>query len=525
MTMRTYHRALIGAALLAGTMMTPAIAQMKTITGGFDVGPGGLQGNFNPMTAPAGYTWLSTYFEPLVTYDAGLTKLVPALATSWEISDDKLSYTFKLAQETWHDGQAFTAEDVKFTIALNKNPKTASLLSARLAAIDSVEVKDPRTVVVRLSRPDNALIVSLTKMMILPAHALSAIAPEDMAKNVLWSTKPIGTGPFKFVRYETDRFVELAAHESYRGGKPKVDRLINRYFANAAAAISALRAGEIQFTYIESDDVPTFKGNKDFTVIEGASYVANYIGFNNQVPLWNDIRVRQAVMHAIDRNAIIDSLYKGAAKKADCGYVEGSLIPKGLDAYAYDPAKATQLLKEAGWDKINGTKPITWLTYYNNPLTANVMAAVQSMLAQVGINVVPRALDPAGYNAIAMSRTSNPADFPLVYAGLQNGPDPGTLNLGLNESQIPPVGQNFLQIKIPELNSALNAAVAETDQAKATTKYQDVCAVMNKTLPWGTMWVANRYGVASVKLKDFVWTPAPGGGPFAATPEKWSIAP
>ena len=97
----------------------PALAQKTVITGGFDVGPGGFPGNFNPMAASAGFTWLSTYFEPLVVYDAKLERIAPALATSWQIAPDKLAYTFKLAPGAkWHDGRAFTAADVKFTLAL-----------------------------------------------------------------------------------------------------------------------------------------------------------------------------------------------------------------------------------------------------------------------------------------------------------------------------------------------------------------------------------------------------------------------
>src|SRR5690606_15250447 len=163
-----------------------------------------------------------------------------------------------------------------------------------------------------------------------------------------WSTAPVGTGPFKFSRYVTDQYVELVADEDYRGGRPKVDRLINRYFENPAAAISALRAGEIQFTYVEPDDARTFADDADYRVIEGASYVVNYIGFNQKVDLWKDVRVRQAVMYAIDRNAIIESLYGGAAQAANCGYVAPHLVPDGLNDYAYDPEKAKALLAEAG---------------------------------------------------------------------------------------------------------------------------------------------------------------------------------
>jgi peptide/nickel transport system substrate-binding protein len=524
MRLRALTQAFATAALLGATALTsPAAAQeQKTITGGFDVGPGGFQGNFNPLAATGGFTWLNVYFEPLVNYNADLTAIEGSLATEYSVSPDKTEYTFKLARETWHDGKPFTAKDVKFTVDLAKNGETGTVFAARLNAISSVETPDERTAVIKLSRPDAGLLATLTKLMILPEHALSGFTPKELASSTWWATKPIGTGPFKFKQYVSDQYVELIADEDYRLGRPKTDRLINRYFKNTAAAVAALRAGEIQFTYVESDDVPTFKGNNAFRVIEGQSFVVNYLGFNQQAPLWKDVRVRQAVMHAIDRQAIIDSLYGGAATIANCGYVAKHLVPEGLSSYRYDPAKAKALLAEAGWDKINGGKPITWLTYYNTPQAANVMAAVQAMLAQVGINVVPRAVDTPTYNGIIYAANPDFSQFPLVYAGLQNGPDPSGLNIGLNAAQKPPAGSNFLRIDMPDLTKALDAALAETNPQQLNTRYQDVCKAMNADLPWATMWVANRYGVASTKLKDFVWMPAPAGGPYNAHPEKWT---
>jgi peptide/nickel transport system substrate-binding protein len=521
----SFRARLLAAALLATTAFAaPALAQDRTITGGFDVGPGGFQGNFNPLAATSGFTWLSTYLEPLVIYNADLSAVVGDLASSWEVSEDQLTYTFHLVKETWHDGQQFTSADVAFTIGLAQDGATGSVFASRLAPIASVETPDDATVVIKLSAPNAAMLDSLTKVLILPQHALKDMTPESLAKSDWWSTAVVGTGPFKFSRYVTDQYVELVADDDYRDGRPKVDKLINRYFENSAAAVSALRAGEIQFTFVEPDDVSTFEGDAAYRVIPGASYVVNYIGFNQEVPLWKDLRVRQAVMYAIDRQSIIDSLYGGAATLANCGYVDQRLVPAGIEPYAYDPDKARTLLDEAGWADINGDKPITWLTYYTNPAAANVMAAVQAMLSQVGINVVPRAVDTPTYNGIIYAPTPNYDDFPLVYAGLGNGPEPSSINIGLNESQIPPNGANFLHIRTPEVTDALNAALAEPDAAARDGKYQDVCAAMNHTLPWATMWVANRYGVASTSLQDFVWTPAPGGGPFDADPEKWDIA-
>ncbi|MDF2810535.1 MAG: peptide transporter substrate-binding protein [Microvirga sp.] len=525
MRIKNLTKAFAAAALLGATALTAPVAaqEQKTITGGFDVGPGGFQGNFNPLAATGGFTWLNVYFEPLVNYNAGLTAIEGALATEYAISTEQTEYTFKLAEETWHDGKPFTAKDVKFTINLAKNGETGTVFAARLNAISTAETPDDRTVVIKLSRPDAGLLATLTKLMILPEHALSGFTPKELATSTWWASTPVGTGPFKFKQYVADQYVELTADDDYRLGRPKVDRVINRYFKNTAASVAALRAGEIQFTYVESDDVSTFKGNNAVRVIEGQSFVANYMGFNQQVPLWKDVRIRQAIMYAIDRQSIIDSLYNGAATVANCGYVAKHLVPEGLNPYKYDPAKAKALLAEAGWDKINGAKPITWLTYYNTPQAANVMAAVQAMLAQVGINVVPRVVDTPTYNGIIYAANPDFGQFPLVYAGLQNGPDPSGLNIGLNAAQKPPAGANFLRVDMPVLTKAFDAALGETDPQKLSARYQDVCKAMNAELPWATMWVANRYGVASTKLKDFVWVPAPAGGPYNAHPEKWSI--
>lgn len=482
-----------------------------------------FQGNFNPLAATAGFTWLSVYYEPLITYDEKLQKVVGALASSYEVSSDQMAYTFKLVDAKWHDGKPFTAKDAKFTMGLAMDAKTGSVLAARLKGISSVETPDEHTVVIKLSAPSSSFPDTMTKVMMLPEHALSSIPADQLTKNTWWSTAPIGTGPFKFTKYVSDQYVELAANTDYRGGKPALERVINRYFANPAAAIAALRSGEIQFTYVDSNDVPTFKDNKDFQVIEGNSS-SSTTWASPRIPALEGRARPPAVMYAINRDAIIQSLYGGAAKPANCAYVAEQLIPPDIDSYAYDPEKAKQLLTEAGWDQINGGKPITLLTYYTTPLATNVLAAVQAMLAQVGINIVPRAVDAPTYNSIVLNATPDIAQFQLVYAGLQNGPDAGSINVGLNEKQIPPAGPNVARVRMPDLTKALDSALAEPDSTKRDAAYQDVCKVMNTNLPWATLWVANRYGIVSTKVKDFVWTPAPGGGPYQANPQKWSIA-
>jgi peptide/nickel transport system substrate-binding protein len=254
MNYRTMISALaLSAALFAGAATTaaPAFAQGATISGGFDVGPGGFQGNFHPWPATGGFTWLVTYCAPLVIYDDKLANVIGALAERYEVSADQKAYTFKLVDTKWHDGKPFTSKDVKFTIELAKNDKAGSVFAARLGAIDAVETPDDRTVIVKLSTATPSMLDTLTKLMMLPEHALASIPAEQIAKNAWWSTSPLGTGPFKFTKYVADQYVELAANPDYHGGKPAAEKLINRYFANPAAAIAALPAGEIQITNVD----------------------------------------------------------------------------------------------------------------------------------------------------------------------------------------------------------------------------------------------------------------------------------
>jgi len=495
------------------------------LVGGFDVGPGGYPNNFNPLAATAGFTWFNLYYETLLSYDAALTRIGPALASSVEAAPDGLGYTFRLVPDAkWHDGTAFTAADVAFTLELARDTRAGSVFAARLADVAAVDTPDAATVVVRLGKPNASFADTLTRLMMLPRHALSALPREGLDRSSWWSRTPLGTGPFQFVRYETDQFVELKANLDYRLGRPKLDGLINRYFRNTAAAVAAQRAGEIQFTYVEPDDLKPLQADRTQRVIAGDSWVVNYLGFNHMTPYWRDVRVRRAVMHAINRDAIVKSVLGGTATVANSAFVAANVVPPNLDPYAYDPARARALLGEAGWSGTGAGKTLPLLTYYNTPLVANLLAAVQAMLGQVGIAVAPRQVDVPTFNSVTMVRDADSSQFALVYGGAINGPDPGGINPYLNERQIPPNGNNSMRVRIPALNAALDAAQAEPDADRRLEHYRQAAHVQNSELPWGFMWVTKRFGVVSAAVQDFVWTPAPGGGCYDQQAHRWALA-
>ncbi|HEU5433625.1 MAG TPA: ABC transporter substrate-binding protein, partial [Thermomicrobiales bacterium] len=148
---------------------TGAFAQQATpagsnaLVGAFDAGPGGCPECFNPLTATAGFTWLEKYYSKLVLYNVDFTKIQGDLAESWEIAPDGKTYTFKLRPGvTWHDGQPFTAADVKFTIELAKNPDSASYIGAKFNGVSSIDTPGDHTVVLHLAEPNAALLDALT---------------------------------------------------------------------------------------------------------------------------------------------------------------------------------------------------------------------------------------------------------------------------------------------------------------------------------------------------------------------------
>lgn len=478
-----------------------------TLTGGFDVGPNGTAQIFNPLTVGGGFLWFEKYFSKLLVYDVKFTKLQADVAESWDVSADGKQFTFHLRKGVlWHDGQPFTSDDVKFSIELAKNVDSSSVYAPRYAGITDIATPDPLTVVITSAVPDASLLDTMTLPAMLPKHALSAIAPKDLVKNAWWSTNPIGTGPFKWSKYVPDQYVELTASDTYWRGRPKLDKLINRYFKESGSALVALQKGEIQFTYLTLDESEVVKKDANFTILPGPSQTANHLIFNFKDPRFQDLRVRQAFMYAIDRSAIVDQLFKGTAVIIPCAFDNPKYIPSGLNDYKRDVAKAKQLLQAANWDKIKG-QPIEILTYYSDQLSNDVLVSMQQQLADVGVQVTIRAVDGASFTAAI-----NKGDVPLAYAGLGNGPDPDASSIGFLSTAAPPSGANRGFYSNADLDKSYLAGRADVDPTKRTADYQNACKIQNDQLPWGPMWVAQRFGAVSKNVQNFVYTPAPGGG-------------
>lgn len=513
-----FNKMLAAVGFLLATASATCAADGKVLTGAFDVGPGGNAQKFDPLTASAGFTWYNKYFNTLVLYDVNFERISGDLAQDWRVSPDGKVITLHLRKDVkWHDGKPFTSRDVKFTLELVKNPDLGSAFASRLESVTGVDAPDPYTVVLTLKAPNTPLLDTLTSLMIVPEHLLAGISAKDLRNADWWRSRPVGTGPFKWVRYETDQYVELAANADYYRGRPKLDKLVNRYFKDGGAAALALQAGEIQFSYLTLDQVKESRSNSLFTVTVGASQVLNYLGFNNDDPRFKDARIRRAILMAIDRDSIIKTLYAGQAVTGNCVYTQKQYVPADLMTYAYDAAKARQLLAAAGWERSKGA-PIELITYYGDQLSKDVLATIQSQLAEVGVQVVPRFVDGPTFTTVVDS-----GKFSMVFAGGGNGPEPDAVSPLMESAYAPPKGMNRMRVAIPELDKLFDDGRQEVDAAKRIDIYKSICRMTNARLPWAPLWMSNRFGGIGKRVKNMVWTPAPGGGRYQDNAESWSI--
>ncbi len=501
-----------------------------TLIGGFDVGPGG-----DPQVIPyhnfAGNTWLAKIYTPLVMMAPDFSEATSegALAVSWEPNEDATVWTFHLRPGVvWHDGEPFTANDVKFTAEFISAPDAVvkrTILTDQAQPtnlqgwteyhegnadeISGIVVVDDQTVEFHLIAPDSRFFDSLRWFYILPEHAID-FTPAEFQSTDWWFTRAIGTGPFKLNAYEKDQFMELVPNEAYWDGAPKLDKLIDRYFVDESAAVLALESGDIDFTYVSADVATRFQDDPDYQVFSGPSFVTNLFNFNYQHEAWRDIRVRQAIMYGIDRESILREVFNGTATAAPCHDPYPTFWPEDANYYEYDPAKARALLAEAAADGIDVTNVNFEIpTYYTSQLAKDILTVMQANLAEIGINATPLFLDVPSWRV----KVDQNADFDFTYRGIGAGPAFIATNWYTAGNQWGLEDPNFEQ-----LVADMNAAFTPEEYRVARTA---LCKYQNEQATFAYFWVSTRFGVAKAGIDNFYWFPAPGGGPYVDNSQLW----
>lgn len=487
--------------------------------------------NVNPLRAGGDYHWLNKIYSHLLTYDVMYTDIIGDLAEKWSVSDDNLTWTFNLREAKWHDGSAFTSADVRFSIEVCLDPKSGGcdksgqlsvitgakdFIDGKATSVSGIDASDPRVVKIKTDKPNAALLDTLAETWILQEASLGQVPRDQISKSDYWTTKAIGTGPFKLAKYEAGQYMELDGFADYFRGKPLLDKLIRRQFKDPATALLAFDKGEIDFTYLTADEVERASSNTNAIVIPGPSQVDNAITMNPaKNPAFGNPKFRQAIMHAINRAAIIENLYKGAATPVSCLFGNPKYIPADINPYEYDPEKAKALLAEAGIDPAS-LGEIVMDTYYNDQLSLDVMTAFQQDLAAIGITIKIQQMDGPSWT----KRYYDDAASEMSFIGGANGPDPNRAYqyyYSINQK-----GNNY-KYNNPELDKLLDEGAAEMDPAKRAEIYKQACTILSQDLPWTVMWQTVRYGYVSKRIGNFLFTPAPGGGSYYDQAEKWFI--
>lgn len=466
--------------------------------------------SFNALTGEGRSTYQLVY-SGLLQWNTSYTKLEPDLATSWSVSNDSKTYTFKLRKGvTWHDGKPFTSADVKFTFQTAGNPDVAAWIYSYLPSIASIDTPDDHTVVLNLTGPDATLFSTATLLNIVPQHRLSGMAPATLVNSPYWYTNPVGTGPFKWTSYKPNQFATLTPYKKYWGGAPKLDQIVWVFYSSAAASVVALQKQTINYTTLAVTDLGPFQENANFKVIGTPSGVTTQLALNMSDPRFQPLAVRQAMLYAIDRKAIIKSLYQGGAQIANALLTIPTYVPKSLIPYGYNPQKAKQLLASANWDSLQG-EPIEMVTYYNDPTSLNTMTAIQSYFAKVGIKITTRSVDSATWSAGKNTWT-------LAYDSLSNGPDPDVTRATYTTS-----GNNnhFTHVSVPELDKLYQEG--RTTSGTARTKiYQQLNSVFNSQLPGIPLWTPTRYAGITSNIKNFVWE-AHSDAAYQTNAQNWTV--
>lgn len=402
---------------------------------------------------------LENVFDTLVMPDENL-EMQPALAESWELSDDQLEWTFTLRDGVeFHDGSPFTSADVLYSYNRIIDEELAN--AWRLSAIESIDAPDDRTVVIRVAQPTPNLLSSLGGFKGLAIVQEANVTSGDI------TTKPIGTGPFALDRYTQSDSIELVANESYWGGAPAIDGVTFRFLSEGNTAIAALKSGEIHWT----DSIPTQQTEQlqaDDEVNLGIEPSTDYwyLAMNQQREPYNDVRVRQAIAYAIDRDAIAQVAGYGTAEVNQLAIPAQSFWYTEFDEYRTDLDRAQSLLDEAGVDGFE----MDLLATSDYPETVTAAQIIADNLAPLGIDVSIRQPDFATW-----LDEQNSGNFDMLMMGWLGNIDPDDFYYAQHHSEGASNAQGYSN---PEVDRLLDAGRIETDPDARKAIYDEAATLI-----------------------------------------------
>lgn len=436
---------------------------------------------------------------------------VPDLAEKVEVSTDAKVYTFTLHNNAkFSDGTPLTSKDVQFTFERAIDKRSGSYWRGRLSkiagaadysdqkadSVSGIEAPDDTTVKINLSDADAAFLVTLCNFSgfgILPQHVLKDVAPDQLQKHTFSLAPTVSAGPFKFVKYEPDQYLEIARNDTYWGTPTPLDRIFLRILT-PEVALAQLQTGEMDVTSLAVEDIERVKGLPNATFISVKSPSMDFLAINMERDFLKDKRIHQAMLYAIDRQGILSQIYggEGEIENSPIFGPEWMGIPEGLNTYDYDVDKAKALLEEAGWD---GDKTIEILhTPGTNKERDTAIQIIQNQWSDAGLKAQIVQVDAAEGNR----RTIQASDFDVrtVGGGVFRA-DPGVSGTYMTTRTFTPAGGNYGHYSNPDVDKLYDQAQATGDQNERKQLYTQVAKILNDELPWIFLYSPNSlYGVS-----------------------------
>lgn len=487
------HTAFLLRASLAAVAVTaagfagPVFAASKTsVTIGMSVEPIGLDPTIAAPVAIGQVTW-QNIFEGLTTIDRQ-GKVQPQLAESWDISDDGLTYTFRLRQGvSFHDGETFDSSVARFTIDRARGDTSVNPQKRYFQSIESIETPDAQTLVLKLGKPTGSLLYWLAW----PSSSMVGTRSADNNK-----TTPVGTGPFKFVNWAKGEKVELARNPDYWNSQAaaKLEGAVFRFMSDPQAQSAALQAGDVDAfpEFAAPELIQSFEGDERLATVIGHTELKVVAGMNNTRKPFDDKRVRQALMMAIDRNMIVEGAWSGLGTSIGSHYTPND--PGYVDltgTYTYDPEKAKALLAEAGYpDGLSFTIKAPQMAYAQR--TSQVM---QAMFSEIGVTMN---IETTEFPAKWVSDVLKAGDYDMTIVAHA---EPMDIDIYARDPY-------YFNYKNPAFNTVLEKVQQTADPAEQAALYGEAQKILADDVPALYLFVMPKLGVWDKKLKG-LWENEP----------------
>ncbi|WP_380181324.1 glutathione ABC transporter substrate-binding protein GsiB [Kalamiella sp. sgz302252] len=494
------RKLLVAAGILSGLAAIPAWAAKDAVIA--------VGSNFTTLDPYDANDTLSqavakSFYQGLFGFDKEM-KLVNVLAKSYEASKDGLTYTIKLRSGIkFQDGTDFNAEAVKVNLDRASNPDNHLKRYNLFKSVATTEVVDPTTVKITLKQPFSAFINTFAS----PAAAMiSPTALKKYGKEI--GFHPVGTGPYELETWNQTDFVKVKKFTGYwKPGYPKLDSITWRPVVDNNTRAAMLQTGEANFAFpIPYEQAKLLEKNNKLDLVTSPSIMQRYISFNVTQKPFDNPKVREAINYAINRQALVKVAFAGYAEPAT-GIVPPSIqYAQSYPAPQYNPAKARELLKEAGYP--NGFSTTLWSSH-NHSTAQKVLQFTQQQLAQVGIKVTVTAMDAGQRAAQVEDKGQKESGVKMFYTGWSAST--GEANWALTPlfatQSWPPTIFNTAFYSNPQVDKDLADALNTTDNEKKASLYKDAQDRIWNDRPWAPLVVEKLVSANTKNLTGFYVMP------------------